>query len=50
MGKHGGGPGSDGPGKAGGGSGGGHSGKPDTAPHDGQRDAPPTNLPKPSKP
>ncbi|WP_327677651.1 hypothetical protein [Kitasatospora sp. NBC_00458] len=50
MGKHGGGSGNDGPGKAGGGTGGGHSGTPDTAPHDGRRDAPPTNLPKPSKP
>jgi len=30
------------------GKGGGHSGKPDTAPHDGHRDKPPT-LPKPEK-
>ncbi|MDH6580704.1 hypothetical protein [Kitasatospora sp. MAP5-34] len=44
MGKHGGGSGNDGKGS---GKGGGHSGKPDTAPHDGQRNAPPTNLPKP---
>ncbi|MFE4973074.1 hypothetical protein ACFRAR_13280 [Kitasatospora sp. NPDC056651] len=50
MGKHGGGPGTDGPGQAGGGKGGSHSGKPDTAPCDGKRDAPPTNLPKPAKP
>lgn len=49
MGKHGGGGGQDGPGKAGDGSGGGHSGSPDTAPHDGHREAPPTNLPKPGK-
>nr|BEK70241.1 hypothetical protein KPHV_74680 [Kitasatospora purpeofusca] len=50
MAKHGGGSGNDGPGKAGGGKGGGHSGSPDTAPHDGQRAAPPKNLPKPEKP
>ncbi|MDH6110042.1 hypothetical protein P3T36_005768 [Kitasatospora sp. MAP12-15] len=44
MAKHGGGSGDDGKGNGNGGS---HSGKPDTAPHDGQRSAPPTNLPKP---
>lgn len=30
-------------------NGGDHSGKPDTAPRDGHREKPPTNLPKPQK-